>query len=627
MDSLATGTHKSLNEVKELKGVKILALNVRSILPKWDLISNDLLDNRLDIVACSETWLTKDIPDSMLRCQDYNLYRLDRTVLSKGKPKSGGGVCLFLKRLHSVDKFIYDKFNCCTADIEMQCIKVNIGSNRSMAVINIYRPPSGNLNSAIESLNKVCENLHNTRRLDVICMGDFNVDWSDISNGKTKQLKTFALKWGLSQSINRHTRETAKSSSTIDLMFHNIENVFFSDVVHYHISDHSPIIMIKKLIKCKNTSTSCRGRSFRRFDEEAFMHTICQSDWDQFDNTLDPNVAWRLMYTHFVKAADEHCPVKSFKIVQERPPYITQETVALINDREYNYRKAKNSRTDDINRALYWQKALSLRKEVNNSIKYSKREYILNQFDDAKNNPTKFWKAMANLIPKKDDNSMSGVYDPNSGELQNGIQAANIVNEFFTKIGKTLNDKLPLIVDKFPVRDYDSLMPPMREIDIFAVDLQISRIDKNKSSGLSKLNAKLLKLALSCQLVRFTRLLKLCISTSIFPTDWKIGTVVPLPKKGDTRLTTNLRPVTLLPVPGKILENFLENHLSNYLNDNNILTPHQGGFRKNHSTQLSAFKLCNEIATALNSKRFAIVTYLDVSKAFDTINHEIILNY
>lgn len=154
----------------------------------------------------------------------------------------------------------------------------------------------------------------------------------------------------------------------------------------------------------------------------------------------------------------------------------------------------------------------------------------------------------------------------------------------------------------------------------------ISKIDINKSSGLSLINSKLLKIAFASQSARFCRLLNLCISASTFPLQWKVGTIVPLPKKGDTRFVTNVRPVALLPIPGKILEKFLEIHLSNYLEDSNILIPDQGGFRRYHNTQLSAFKLCEQIASAINTKQYSLATSLDIFKASNTINHQTISN-
>lgn len=95
-----------------------------------------------------------------------------------------------------------------------------------------------------------------------------------------------------------------------------------------------------------------------------------------FDSTQDPNIAWQEMYKFFVKAADVCCPVKLFKIDSQRPPFITQEIVALINDRDFNFRKAKSLPMDSPDKAIYLANALSLRKEVNTRIKSSKRQYI-----------------------------------------------------------------------------------------------------------------------------------------------------------------------------------------------------------------------------------------------------------
>lgn len=136
----------------------------------------------------------------------------------------------------------------------------------------------------------------------------------------------------------------------------------------------------------------------------------------------------------------------------------------------------------------------------------------------------------------------------------------------------------------------------------------------------------MLKIALLNEITRFTKLLNMCIRLCIFPMQWKIGTVVPLPKKGDFRDVNNLRPLTLLPIPGKLLEVFLEIHLSHFLEDHKILVDQQGGFRKFNNTQLTTFKLCEIIANAIDINNYAIVTYLDISKAFDTINHQISLN-
>lgn len=93
-------------------------------------------------------------------------------------------------------------------------------------------------------------------------------------------------------------------------------------------------------------------------------------------------------------------------------------------------------------------------------------------------------------------------------------------------------------------------MPPIPAVDTSFTEYQLDKIDINKSSGLSYIKARLLKIALTCQTIRFCKLLNMCISLAIFPLQWKISTVGPLPKKGDSRYVTNLCLVALLHVPG-----------------------------------------------------------------------------
>ena len=106
---------------------------------------------------------------------------------------------------------------------------------------------------------------------------------------------------------------------------------------------------------------------------------------------------------------------------------------------------------------------------------------------------------------------------------------------------------------------------------------------------------------------------------------WKHAIIIPLQKDGNANDVNNLRPVSLLPLPGKILEKLIQEKLSHYLEFNNILDVKQGGFRPNHSTTDTAVKLTEDIYYAMNNKKATAVVYVDLRKAFDTVNHQILL--
>ena len=110
----------------------------------------------------------------------------------------------------------------------------------------------------------------------------------------------------------------------------------------------------------------------------------------------------------------------------------------------------------------------------------------------------------------------------------------------------------------------------------------------------------------------------------MFPSEWKLATVVPLPKDGDLSQCTNYRPISLLPMPGKILEQIIHNRINSFCDENNILVQYQGGFRKNHSTIGTVALHTNNLYNAINNKEYSIATYIDFLKAFYTVDHQIL---
>lgn len=514
----------TIQEFKSMKGFKVISLNVRSLFPKMDNLKLDLLDGEIDIVGCTESWLNSDIPTSMIKVNNYNCFRYDRMVKNKdGKIKKGGGLCTFCKTNINVDEHLYSRFNGSNANFEIHCLKLIQGGSRAMVLINVYRPPNGIFKVLYEKLQDILTELTRLRRTDVICMGDFNIDWSKKSDSRVKQLVALIRKNNLTQSVTIPTRVTSISSSLIDLLFQNVQNVAFANTVSYALSDHNPIALCKKGTKRSQKSKRFEGRSYRDLDIETFCEDICNSDWSKFDNARDPNIAWMEMYCIFLQLTNRHCPIRTYNISSRRPEYIDQEIVALSNDRDFNHSKARLFRKGSSEYDKYWLKSIELRKEVNQKIKSAKREFIVKQFNDSSGNPTKFWRTVSTLLPKQKDSSLKGVFVPDTKDYVRGKEAANAINRFFSSIGTSLNEKLPDPTTVSHTFHFNHQMGDIPVISETSAEREILKINENKSSGLSQINARLLKIALLNQVTRFTKLLNMCIRLSVFPTQWKIG--------------------------------------------------------------------------------------------------------
>ena len=116
------------------------------------------------------------------------------------------------------------------------------------------------------------------------------------------------------------------------------------------------------------------------------------------------------------------------------------------------------------------------------------------------------------------------------------------------------------------------------------------------------------------------------LQTGCFPDNLKIAKVVPIYKGDDKTFVNNYRAIFVLPVFYKILEKIIFTRISNFVVQNNILSDNQFGFRHNLSTYMYLLKLTDNISKKLNNKQYSIGIFLDFSKAFDTINHDILVD-
>ena len=153
----------------------------------------------------------------------------------------------------------------------------------------------------------------------------------------------------------------------------------------------------------------------------------------------------------------------------------------------------------------------------------------------------------------------------------------------------------------------------------------INDLTTKNSSGYDGLSTKLLKYLKFEILESITIIINQILNTGIFPEGMKIAKVIPLFKKNSQSEIENYRPVSLLPSLSKIVEKIVFNQLISYLNKHSLLFNGQYGFRANHSTELAALHLHDEIVKLLDNSKTPLTIFLDLSKAFDTLDHKILL--
>ena len=154
----------------------------------------------------------------------------------------------------------------------------------------------------------------------------------------------------------------------------------------------------------------------------------------------------------------------------------------------------------------------------------------------------------------------------------------------------------------------------------------INSLNKTNSLDIYGLNAKFVLDHLDTFLPVLHHLIKLCFETSLFPTQWKLAKITPILKADDPTSLSNYRPISILPIMSKILEKLMASQLLEYLETNNFLSEHQFGFRSERSTTTASLYFTEHIRHALDLSQITGAIFIDFKKAFDTVNHQLLLN-
>ena len=154
----------------------------------------------------------------------------------------------------------------------------------------------------------------------------------------------------------------------------------------------------------------------------------------------------------------------------------------------------------------------------------------------------------------------------------------------------------------------------------------INNLPTKNSCGYDDISSKLLKVIAPVIIKPLTLLINQVLNTGLFPDKLKIAKVIPIYKKGDPQLFENYRPISLLPTISKGLEKIIHKQLSSYFDEYGLFFPNQYGFRPKHSTEYAALELIDRIINKMDNNEIPIDILLDLSKAFDTIDHTILLH-
>ena len=250
--------------------------------------------------------------------------------------------------------------------------------------------------------------------------------------------------------------------------------------------------------------------------------------------------------------------------------------------------------------------------------------YIQDELDNNVSDPKKFWRNIKNVLPDQKSGNVSLLNPVTREPLPKDMQAGEI-NHFFANVGQNLGR---IFKDALPDVDEEEVQFPKLDISrITQIEVLklVESISIDKSSGLCDVSSKVVKDFIRLASKEIMYLCNMVLDTGIFPDKWKIATVTPIPKVANATEATDLRHISLLPIPGKILEKYITMTTQSYLENNNYFSNSQNGFRAGKSTASALSTLLDDIIIDLNASKTSVVTFLDFKKAFDTIDHQILM--
>ena len=352
------------------KGMKILHVNVRSIFRK--LAQLDQLYKNVDFLSCSETWLDDKYPDNISKLENMSIFRQDRVsgIYDYNIKNFGGGICLYVHSKYTDFTQIFADGTTATKDFEILTVFISKPTFRNLAIVTVYKPPSGKIEKLIVYLKSLMKYRDMTKR-EVWILGDFNIDWLKRDSPDTVKIIQFCKIHGLEQLIKTITRPNKYKGSLIDLMITNSNFVCESGVLDDMIADHYTIYCIRKKMREKKEMIYKTVRNYGKYNKNDLITLLRASDWDMFNNSISPEDQWNIIEDKITDILSVMCPYKKVLTRENRPLWINQEIFRAIRERKRLLKLFRITGNNDTFRSL-----CTLRNRVHFMIDIAKAKYI-----------------------------------------------------------------------------------------------------------------------------------------------------------------------------------------------------------------------------------------------------------
>ena len=576
--------------------------------------------HHFDVIAISESMLDQSISN-----EDISIEGFSREIFRSDHPSNSkiGGACLYfceglpIKRRGDLE------------ELQESIVTEITISRKKVFFVTLYRSPSQNsaqFEVFLDKLQRIVEKIQAENPHSLILTGDFNCRSSQWWAGDVQQPEGTALEElvkvnNLHQLIEEPTNIREGSMSCIDLIITDQPNLFADYGVHPSLDEHCQHQIVYGKMNISIPSPPPYKRTiwdYSKANMQSIRNDLQAIDWHTRFDALGSEEMTEVFTASIYATMTSYIPNRVVKCCDKDPPWITPRIKTAIKRKQRVYRNlCQRGRRDQD-----WDRVKHVRNETSKMILNAKEEYFKRlgrKLSDPNEGIKSYWSTLNRLINKKKAVNIPPLLE-NGLFITNVHTKATLLNDFFVEqccaipTGSTLPNFLPRCI---------SVLENV-EIDRQKVSKLIRALDPSKAHGCDNIFIAMIKICDSMIVEPLCMIFEKCLTTGQYPSIWKKANIIPVHKEGNRQCKNNYRPISLLPVFGKLFEKLLFDSIYNHLCANGLLTAHQSGFRPGDSTINQLLSISHKIYTGFEEtpSRETRAVFLDFSKAFDKVWHK-----
>ena len=629
--------------------LKVFSLNIRSLVKNIAHLKEEIdTFSKYDILCFNETNCTLEkLPNGIT---DLLLDHFYEPIVQDPIRKSGlgGGLAMYInKRVCDPEniEIFQAKIDISDTSGEFQFVKIHNckGFNKTKIIANIYRSPNRSTENFIKLLDGTMRNLERHSRKHIVAAGDFNVNLLRHDNDiHCQNLVETMAKYGFVQIAARPTRITDHSATLIDHVYTNdIHNTLSCNVLTVDISDHLATLTTvslgnisharPKFTNNPNVNEATETRTFNEANNAVFEQLIHQESWEEVFTLSDADSQYNKLSEIYTKHYNAAYPLKNNRNrrknerLNPKPWILPWLEDACARKQDLYHKSVKYPTLENTSAYKKMDKFCVKHKKI------AKDKYFKKYFETHKDNSKKQWQMINNLLNRKVKSrehiklkNLDGTISSSSSDV------ASKFNEYFSNIASNIKTQIRTR-EVFDPGGFQEFLHSPSQNSVYikpTVPTEVHSVIKSFKNK-ATLDTKIGPLKLANSSYNFTSALSKVINSSfnqgVFPSALKLARVVPIHKDGKKTDVSNYRPISLLSSFSKIYEKLMHTRILGFLDGNGSLQESQYGFRPGRSCEHALLNAQNEILHALNKKEIALLLLIDFSKAFDVIEHPIML--